>query len=410
MPIPPLSADTLQEAIDALDANGGNKAHAAKALGIPRNTLCSRIKQAERRGMLGPMAPALDGFEVRSYSEQVDKNGNVKLRSTRYGLESGGEWSAPEGTVVKRGTVQTGPDGRIERQWHRYSPDEITPEKAAEAIRAAFEGWTPFAPATIRAREHDRDRMTVYVLADWHIGMFAWGRETDGPDWDLTIAREVITKSFLELVDLSPASESAIVLGLGDLMHADNPRNQTPNSGNPLDVDTRYAKVLPATCAILADCCEAVRAKHRTVEVEIKPGNHDTASTVGIREALRMFYRNDARVTVGDSPSPFFWKRWGVNLICGTHGDGVKAKDLPLVMANVRASDWSEAVSKHAHTGHLHHELTFEHGGVKVHQHRAPIPADAFHHANGYRSGRSMRAFHYHRELGARGSSEVEIN
>lgn len=409
MPTPPLSDELAQEAVDAYWAARKSSRLAAEALGIPLGTYKHRIATAKRRGMLGPMEPALSGFEVRSYGAVVGPKGELKSRSVRYGPEAGGQAEIPEGTIHKRGTLQVGPDGRTERQWIKYSPEEITPERAAEIIKTAFEDFTPFAPAITRLRNHDQDRMTVYVLADWHLGMFAYGRETDGPDWDLKIAQKVLTETFAELVDQTPPSAHAVVLGLGDLMHADSHKNQTPTSGNIMDIDTRYSKVLPATCDVLANCIEMVRAKHETVEVDIKHGNHDIASTVGIRSALRMFYRNDRRVTVYNNPSPFYWARFGVNLICGTHGDNIKAKGLPLVMANIRAADWSETKSKHAHTGHLHSELTFEEGGVKVHQHRAPIPPDAYHHANGYRSGRSMRAFNYHRQRGARGSSEVEI-
>lgn len=409
MPTPPLSDELAQEAVDAWRAAGKSRKRAAESIGIPKATFESRLNIGIKRGLAGPMPPAQSGFEVKAYSEQHDKDGNLKSRSTRYAHEPGPETPLPDGTVHKRGTLQVGPDGRTERHWIKYSPDELGPERAADIIRAAFEDWKPFAPAIARVKNLDEERLSVYVLADWHVGMFAYGKETDGPDWDLKIARTILTETFHELVETTPRSAHAVVLGLGDLMHADSHKNQTPSSGNIMDVDTRYSKVLPVTCDIIADCCEMVRANHRHVEVEFKPGNHDISSTVGIRSALRMFYRNDERVRVHDTPSPFFWKRFGVNLIGGCHGDGIRVKDLPLMMANVRSADWADTKSKHAHTGHRHHELTFEAGGVKVHQHRAPIPADAYHNANGYRSGRSMRAFHYRRTRGARGSSEVEI-
>lgn len=408
MPTPPLSDEVLQEAVDALARHGGNKTHAANALNMSRETYRSRLNAAARRGLMGPMPRAIDGFEVKSYGERRDKAGNVKGQSVRYGPQSGEQFEVPDGRALGNVTVQVGPDGRTERQWVRHK-DEPSTERIADIIKASFEDFQPFAPAIIRAKDHDQDRLTVYILADLHIGMFAWGRETDGPDWDLSIARSSLTDAFAELVEQSPPSYSATILCLGDILHADSPKNMTPQSGNIMDVDTRYAKCLPVACDIVEGAVEAVRSRHRMVSVSVKEGNHDIASTVGIRCALDRFYRNTPGVTVDDSPSPFFWQRFGVNLIGGTHGHNAKPQDLPMIMANVRQRDWADTFSRHFHTGHIHHDTLKEYGGVRVYSHRAPIPQDAYHSAAGYLSGRSMRSFTYHRSYGARGTSEVEL-
>lgn len=199
------------------------------------------------------------------------------------------------------------------------------------------------------------------------------------------------------------------MLGLGDLMHIDNNRSQTPNSGNPLDSDTRYAKILDATTDVLLENIEHVRAKHASIEVVLKRGNHDEIATVGMRQALRMFYRKDEAVEVDTSPSPFFCRRYGVNLIGGVHGDMVKREDLPLIMAERWKADWAASSTRHWHTGHIHHDTLREFGSVGVYSHRAPVAQDAWHAASGYLAGRSMRSFTYHAEKGFRVMSEIEI-
>ncbi len=410
--VPPLSEERLRKVVEAYKDADGNKSEAARQLGMSRTTFADQYRKAERRGFTGRATPAPDGFEIKQLTETVDQNGVLKRQSTKY-TPAPGHYQLPEGMPLKGVSLLSEIDEDGEKRarlvWEKAGTILDDPLRVSEIVKKAFEDFKPFAPAIIRAKNHDDKKLTVFPLADWHIGMFSWGRENDGPDWDLSIARNTLVETFAELVDQAPLSYHAVILGLGDLLHADTPKNQTPNSGNVMDVDTRYAKCLPAVCDIITECCEMVRQKHKLVEVAIKAGNHDIASTVGIRSALRMYYRNDSRIEVDDSPSPYYWKRFGTNLIAGTHGDGCKAKDLPLFMANIKSTEWAETKSKHAHTGHLHNEMTFEHGGVKVHQHRAPIPQDAWHHAQGYRSGRSMRAFHYHFDKGARGSSEVEI-
>ena len=75
MPLPASDA-TLRKALDAMIAHGGNKAEAAASLGIPRNTLDSRLQQAGRRkikptpGIVSPDDPkALRGQIKRLEAE-----------------------------------------------------------------------------------------------------------------------------------------------------------------------------------------------------------------------------------------------------------------------------------------------------------------------------------------------------
>jgi hypothetical protein len=122
-----------------------------------------------------------------------------------------------------------------------------------------------------------------------------------------------------------------------------------------------------------------------------------------------MYHRNSKSVAVDTSPNPFYWRRFGVNLIGGTHGDKAKLPDFPMIMANVRREDWSATFTRHFHTGHIHHDSEKEIGGVHVYSHRAPVAQDAFHASYGFLSGRSMKSYTYHVEKGSRGHAEVEI-
>ncbi len=83
------------------------------------------------------------------------------------------------------------------------------------------------------------------------------------------------------------------MLGLGDLLHADNARNMTERSGNILDVDTRYAKT--TTTDLLVEVSEMSAAKHDLIEIVLKPGNHDPNSTVGLVQGQRMYWGNSNR-------------------------------------------------------------------------------------------------------------------
>ena len=407
MATPPVSDEEMERTVAAFEAAGRNQVQAAAALGISRGALQDRLRKVAKTGLLGSRA-VLPGFAIRQTSEQIGPDGELQRQWIKQAPEPGEPFTVPDGHVVKAVSALTDADGRVMQQWVKTRQGEPDPLETAEIIKRAFEDWTPAAPAIITP-ESDNDRLTVYILADWHVGLFAWGRETGGPDWDLTIAQSVLMDAMREIVDQSPRSSHAVVLGLGDLLHADNSRNQTERSGNVLDVDTRHAKCLETVCDLVAASCEMVASKHAHVSAAFKPGNHDTNSTAGITQAIRMYFRSIPTFDVDTSPDPFYWKRFGVNLIGGTHGDKAKIPELPLIMANRRKEDWAASSTRHFHTGHIHHDTLRETGGVHVYSHRAPVAQDAYHASMGYLSGRSMKSYAYHAERGSKGHSEVEI-
>lgn len=409
MATPPVSDERLLQRVDAWIRHGKSTSKAARELGDSESTINRAAREAARRGLLPGQHPAQPGFEIRNQSVQVDKDQQIKSQSFKYAKSPGDAFEIPEGQAEKGRSVLLDADGRTVQQWIKTNAHQKTPEQHANEFEAAFANFTPLAPSIAPPVNSDADRLTVYILADWHLGLFAYGAETGGPDWDLTIARRVLTETMLEVIETSPPSSRAIVLGLGDLLHADNARNQTDRSGNSLDVGTRYSKTCDTLSDLMAEITECIGAKHDQVDVVVKPGNHDEHSTVGLRQALRMYWRNHDRVDVDTSPNPFYFKRFGVNLIGGVHGDKTKPRDLPLILANRRPDDWAASTTRHMHSGHIHHDTLGELGGVHVYTHRAPVAQDAYHSANGYLSGRSMRSFTYHVEKGFRLMTEVEI-
>jgi hypothetical protein len=376
-----------------------------RATGIDQRTVRRHIAKLGLNGT----QPVLDGYYLSKSTAVIGKNGELEREFIQQKPEHGGPFEVPEGHNVKGISALVDADGRVVNQWVKTSAGQRSPEEIAEAFEVAFRDFKPAAPYVIPPKDSDSDRLTVYPVADWHLGMFAWGKETDGPDWDLSIARKVLTETFLEVLHQSPPSENAVLLGLGDLLHGDNRTNTTPQHKNPLDVDTRHSKCVETACDIMGDISEAVSRKHHNVQIVFKEGNHDQDSTVGLRMALRGWWRNEDRIRVDTSPSPFWFNRFGINLLGGVHGDKAKMKELPLLMAVMRKEDWAASTTHHWHTGHFHSEKALEVNGVVCHQHRAPIPPESFHNAFGYRSGRSMRAFNYHADRGFRGLNEVEI-
>ena len=245
------------------------------------------------------------------------------------------------------------------------------------------------------------DLLTLLPLADWHIGAHAWGRET-GVDWDLKIAEEVIGRAVENVVERSPASGLGVVLGGGDLMHADNQDNRTARSGNQLDVDGRYPKVFDVASRLTVRTVDAMLRRHDRVLVRILKGNHDEHCAVAIAHFLYALYRNEPRVAVDLDPSLFWYARFGRVMLAATNGYETKLQDLPGVMAARRAEDWGLTRFRYAHGFHIHHKklFGFEAGAVVAESHQAPVAQDAWHHGAGFLSGRSIQTITYHRAYG----------
>lgn len=277
-------------------------------------------------------------------------------------------------------------------------PQETTPEDVAERIRAALEGMTPADPVQPPAHVDD-DLMTVYPIADAHIGMMAWGKET-GEDYDTSIAVDRLRQWIARAVDASPASAEAVILDVGDLTHADDQTNQTPRSKHVLDVDTRHFRTLEMTICALGYAVEYALRRHARVTVRILPGNHNLTSYMAVMFALAERYRNEPRVTVQKVPGEFFVHRFGDCLIAAHHGHGGKPERMVLFLADEYASEWGQTRHRFLFTGHLHHLKAADIGGCQWEQLRAVTARDAYSVGNAYTARAQLQAITLHRQRG----------
>jgi hypothetical protein len=314
---------------------------------------------------------------------------------------------------VKGVSAFVDPDGREIHKWVKTS-EGGDPVDYAEQLKAAFADFKPAAdPRAMPLRPsagYAADLLTLVPCNDWHVGMYAWGREV-AENWDLSIAERIIGAGVDELIGRTPASELAIVLGGGDLLHSDNNLNRTAKSGNALEVDGRHAKVLEVATRLMVLAIDRCLERHDRVLVRNLPGNHDEHSAAAVTWFLYAWYRNEPRVEVDTSAGLFWWHRFGRVLLGATHGHTVKIDQMPSIMAHRRAEDWGATRFRYVHGFHLHHSAKFatENHGVISEIHQAPIPQDAWHHGAGFLSGRSLQAITYHAEFGEVSRSRVAI-
>ena len=179
-------------------------------------------------------------------------------------------------------------------------------------------------------------------MGDPHFGMYAWAEET-GADFDLKIAERLTKSAFDNLVLRAPSASSALLIVLGDLIHSDTKQNRTEASGHPLDVDTRWSRVMGVALHALVYAVRRILSKHRTCVVRLCEGNHDPQAAFSIALALNEHFRKERRVKLDLSPANYWFYGFGKNCIGATHGHKCKTAKLPAVMASYVPKLWGQS-------------------------------------------------------------------
>jgi hypothetical protein len=360
-----LADEDIAKTLAARDRFPDNKAAAARSLGLSESTYKTRLAAFARLGVDGA-TPGVTPI-------------GMAVRETN--------------TLYNRGEESL--------MWVKRSTTERDPLDVAQAIKEAMADVKPW-PKIAAPKAVNEDLLTLYPLADLHLGMYAWGAENGGDNWDLKIAEDVIGRCVDETADASPDAATALIVFGGDYFHADNKSNQTARSGNVLDVDGRYDKVIDAGSRLAVRIVDRAAQKHRRVIVRVLKGNHDEHSSVALAYYLKGHYRLDKRITIIVEPSLFYYHTFGDVLLGFTHGHECKITDFPQVMAVHRAEDWGKAKFRYCHGFHLHHKkrLGDENGGCEQEVHRTVIPQDGWHFGRGFLSGRAMQSITYHKSSG----------
>jgi hypothetical protein len=349
------------------------------------------------------------GFGRAAYQEAFDRLGSKAAVAREFGVRektvTESLKGAPRDPAVQ-GVMDAAGTGLIpDTLWLKtkdYSvqlrPNKQTPEDFLESVREAFANSPPIFE--IEAPEDtDADLLTVYPIADAHVGMKSWGEET-GENYDTDIAVRRIQDWIGRCIASSPASETAIILDVGDLHHADDNTNQTPKSKNPLDVDTRHFRTLDLTIAALVASVTLALAKHERVEVAVLPGNHNPTSYIAVLFALAAHFRDNPRVMVRKEPGEFFMREFGSVMIGAHHGDKSKAQNMVMFLADKYAEAWGRTKHRYLFSGHLHHHKSQDIGGCQWEQLRAVTSKDAYAAAHAFSARAQMQGITYHRERG----------
>ena len=310
--------------------------------------------------------------------------------------------SAPDGYHVKGTSTYVDEAGRIKGQWIKTDVDKQRQyELQLEAIQSAIQS------AQVRKRVkkptiENEDLMVGIPIGDQHIGMYAWGEETLGADWNTEKGGQMLCDAFGHLVESAPAAGACLIAIMGDYFHYDSMASVTPAHRNQLDTDTRYKQMAETGIDAAIHCVDAALAKFGKVHVILEKGNHDPVGILWMQSLLSRLYKANPRVTIDESPAHFHYFRFGKTLIGTHHGDGkaAKATDLPEIMAHDCAEIWSDTRHRYWWTGHVHNRKQTDFRTCMVESMRVLPPGDSYSATNGYRARRELQAIYFHAEFG----------
>lgn len=294
-----LTVEQLQEALE-LVAKHGSVAAAARSIGMSRETFRSRVDRAKIAGLV--------------FGEKIEE------ARKGWSPEHDMTHTVPDGFRVKGVSTLYDKDGGVSAQWVKSTTDHdrlrellmIAAQELAEKI--------PAEPPVARGQAQTRaDLLNCYVITDYHLGALAWGEET-GAAWDLQIAEDLLVAWFGEAIAVSPASSRAVFAQLGDFLHFDGLHAVTPTSGNILDADTRFQKLVRVAIRVIRRVVSMLLAKHDHVTLLMAEGNHDIASSAWLRELFAALYEQEPRVTVETRPDPYYCVEFGATSVFSTTG------------------------------------------------------------------------------------------
>ena len=366
--------DRHRESLQVWEDCGRNSAKAAAILGISQSTMRDYVSITKNNAA------------AAGYSENWDARRHV-----------------PEGEIVIGRSIYTTTD-EGEKAWlkTRRTMTEAARDKALQGfVDGLTKGVKPYKPkAKPKAKKFADDLLPTIVIGDAHFGMRADARETKARDYDTKIASNDMLAAIEYLVDAAPASDQALLVNVGDFIHA-NGSSGTTFGGTKLDVDTRIEVVLEIAAQTFLYAIDKLLAKHKSCVVVMARGNHDSDTAIALALILKFYYSKEPRVTILDPHGFFHTVQFGKNLLAIHHGDKVKAAKLGAILPKMLQEQWSSTVYRKWLVGHIHHQNAIEtDNGVFVEAFGTLAPPDSWHAGAGYGVSSVMNQVVFHRDGG----------
>ena len=297
-------------------------------------------------------------------------------------------------------------DGHVVLQWVKTKADAKLAERLLDEARAAMVEGLGREKAIKPPKGQPDDLANLYILTDYHLGMYSWAEET-GENWSTDKAEQFLMRWLGYAIKTASAARTAILGQLGDFLHWDGLEAVPPRNKHVLDADTRFAKVVRVAIRVTRRIIRALLEKHETVHIIMAEGNHDPAASVWLREMFFAWYADEPRVTVDRSPSPYYAYEHGDTSLFFHHGHKRRPNQIDDVFVGRFREVFGRTKFSYGHMGHMHHDLVKEGNLMRVEQHRTLAASDSYSSGLGFSSGRSAPVITYSKKYGEVGRLQI---
>ena len=238
-------------------------------------------------------------------------------------------------------------------------------------------------------------------LPDIHYGKYTGQTLEEAEDEYMDVVEDLMKKAVgLDI--------EKIILPIGnDGMNSEGLSRST-TKGTPQFDSGDWRETFVGYCALMVKAIDYL-AQYADVDVVIVQGNHDYERMFYSGEYLNAYFINDDRVNVDNSHDHRKYYEYGINMILFTHGDKVKAADMPLIMATEQPEMFARTTSREAHCGHLHKEMVNEYRGIKVRFIPSICKNDDWHKMMGYEAKRTGQAHIWNKQRGYEGYLQTNV-
>ena len=245
----------------------------------------------------------------------------------------------------------------------------------------------------VQRPQGNSEHIIVISPTDFHWGKYGPGYTKD--PYDRSVAKQRLFASTEELISrcLVKGKPEKIILAIGgDGLHIDNMQRNT-TAGTPQDCDGTPEEIAWSWVELCVDYVSMVR-EYADVCLFVVPGNHDYYTSIIMRSALHVFFREDPHVEVVKGLSPRQYLTYGKNLLCFLHGDIGAVKDWPAIIAGEAPKEWGYSDNRFIFSGHFHTERQLpSFGNVTVYRMPSLAGTDSWHHKKGYKSRKALIAY-----------------
>ena len=343
---------------------------------------------------------------VYSYLGRVRKAAAARGYSPDHDMTN----ATPETHYLKGTSTLYDEGGNVRLQWVKSNAIQDAIQDAlksfadelADSVRGKFKG-PPKAP-----KAEASDTCVHYKIGDAHLGLYAWANETGSDDHDLTKASEDLIDGLTQLVRAAPSCGLGVIVNVGDFLHSNDSKAQTPGSGNQLDMDGRFSKVFRRAAHVLRYAVHAALSKHENVIVLNARGNHDKDAAVALGVVLEAYFEKEPRVTVLNGERKILSLKFGDCLHLVYHGEKNRNHQYEYATKSFR-KEIGEATHVYMDNGHTHHIQRQEIGAIVFEVWSPLVASDQYHADNLYGAGRAITSVTYDKRYGEIGRNVCSL-